>query len=233
VILSWGGRVIRALFENLGLKLMSLLVAIVLWAAAQGFQSVDLSLDLPISLEDVPDDLVVVDQSVSEVNVMLQGSRAAVRWAKEDLQRFPISLAGRKPGRAQQFLVDPKELDVPRGAEIVARSPSMVELHIEPVIRKRVRISSDVVGSPPEGYALGRVTATPAEILLEGARDRLRRLTQISTKAVDLSELRETTTLEVPLAFPTGYIWRANDAPPILIEIAIRPPDEPVEGNPK
>ena len=107
----------------------------------------------------------------------------------------------------------------------------MVELHIEPVIRKRVRVHSDVVGAPPEGYVLGRVTATPAEVLLEGARDRLRRLTQISTKAVDLSDLRETTRVEVSLVFPAGHIWRAEAAPPIQIEIAIQPPDESDGGS--
>ena len=67
----------RLLFHNLLYKTMALLVAAVLWAAVQGAESVEESIDLPIVLEAVPDSLVVVDQSAIEVNVRRCAAHAA------------------------------------------------------------------------------------------------------------------------------------------------------------
>ena len=75
----------RWLFRNTPYKVAAVLVGFVLWATAQGFRSVEQSLDVPISLEGVPEDIVVVDQSVDQVNLRLAGSRAALRRAEKDL----------------------------------------------------------------------------------------------------------------------------------------------------
>ena len=63
------------IFNNFGYKLAALLIAFVLWAAVQGFRSEELNLDLPIVLEDIPEGVVVVAQSVTKINVKLEGSR--------------------------------------------------------------------------------------------------------------------------------------------------------------
>ena len=82
------------LFDNFLYKLAALLMAVVLWATAQGFQSEEQSIDLPIALVDVPEDLVVVDQSSEELNLRIAGSRAAVRQAEKQLLRYTVSLSG-------------------------------------------------------------------------------------------------------------------------------------------
>jgi len=56
-------------FQNGLYKLSAFLIACVLWAAAQGVRSVEESLDVPISIAELPADVVVVDQSAREVNV--------------------------------------------------------------------------------------------------------------------------------------------------------------------
>lgn len=212
------------LFNNLGFKLTSLLVAGVLWAAAQGFQSVELSIDLPIAFSDTPESVVVVSQSVAEVNLRLKGSRAALRSVEEELANFPISLVGLEPG-TREFVIDAESLPLPRGAEVVARSPSKVEIRIEPVIRKRVRIRADVVGELASGYRVLGIGVSPPEVILEGARVRLRRLREVSTRLIDLSELTETTTQAVPLVLDAGQVWRADArGEPVEVEIRIQAP---------
>ncbi len=219
------------IFNNLGLKLASLLIAGVLWAAAQGFQSVESSLDLPIAFTDAPENVVVVGQSVAEVNLKLKGSRAALRSAEEELQSFRISLVGLEPG-TREFVIDAESLRLPRGAEVIARSPSKVELRIEPVIRKRVRVRADMVGDLPEGYTLGQVQVIPHEVMLEGARANLRRMREVPTRSVDLSELVESIRREVPLVLESGHVWRADArGEPVEIEIQIHKLDETPAGQ--
>ena len=216
----------RLFFGNLLYKVVALLVAAVLWAAVQGAESVEESIDLPIVLVDVPESLVVVDQSANEVNVRVVGSRAAMRGAQRELTDYPISLEGLKPGEAR-FPVNTDRFPLPRGAKITARSPSTIVLQTEPVIRKTVLVRPDVVGDLPPGYKLLEVLVEPREVVLSGARSSLRRLREVLTDRIDLSELRQTTTQEGPLAFGGSLVWRAeDDQSPVKVEIRLQRPPE-------
>jgi len=163
---------------------------------------------------------------VSEVNVQLRGSRAALRLAHEELSRFPISLLGLEPG-TREYVIDADVLPLPRGAEVTARSPSKVELRVEPVIRKRLRIHADVVGETAAGYRLLGVEVIPAEVMLEGARATLRSLGEISTRSIDVSGLTATTRQQVPLVLDGAQVWRVDArGEPVEVEIRI----EAVQG---
>ncbi len=214
------------LFHNIVYKLVAVLVAAVLWAAVQGSLSVEESLDLPIVLVDVPSSLVVVDQSATEVNVRVVGSRAAMRGAQRELTSYPVSLEGLKPGEAR-FPVNTDRFQLPRGAKITARSPSTIVLQTEPVIRKKVAVRPDVIGSLPKGYKLVAVAVEPLEVILAGARSSLRGLDEVLTDRIDVSELRQTTIQEVPLAFGGSLVWRAEeDDTPVKVEIRVETPPE-------
>jgi hypothetical protein len=216
------------IFHNGLYKLAALLVACVLWAATQGFRSVEESLDIPVALEDVPEAVVVVEQSPREINLRVVGSRAALRRAERQLARYPISLEGVKPGEAR-FAVETSHLPTPRGARIAARSPSTIVLRIEERIRKRVKIHVDVVGEPAPGHELVSVSLSPAEVELEGARSVLRRVREATTDRVDVTGLEEPEEREVRLLLGAPNIWRADDAEPIRVRIEVRPsePEEP------
>jgi len=210
------------IFNNSLYKLAALLVACVLWAATQGFQSVEEGIDLPVSLEGIPEDVVVVERSAQEINLQIKGSRAALRRAARELVRYPISLEGVKPGEAR-FPVEVSHLPTPRGAEIASRSPSMIVLRIEERGRKRVRVSADVIGEPAPGHEIVSVSLTPAEVELEGARSVLRRIREVSTDRVDVTGVESTGEREVRLLLGAPNVWRVNDEEPIRIRIDVRP----------
>lgn len=210
------------LFHNFVYKLIALLVAAVLWAAVQGSRSVEESLDLPIELTDISEQLVVVDQSAVEVNLHLEGSRAALRAARRDLTSYPISLEGVSAGEAR-FPILTESLPIPPGGKVVARSPSTVVLQTEPVSRKKVPVRADVVGKPANGARLISIDVSPREVVLAGARSSIRRMREVLTDQVDLSELEETTVREIALAPLAGsLVWRAEeDQTPIQVQIRI------------
>jgi hypothetical protein len=212
------------LFRNPLYKLLALLVAVLLWASVQGIRSVEQSLDVPIALEDIPSDVVVVDLSVSEINLRIVGSRAAVRRAERQLTRYPLSLRGLKPGEAR-LAVEAERLSPPRGARVTARSPSLVTLRLDHRVEKRVRIRPDLVGGPPEGYRLLGVDVIPEEVLLEGARTALRNLREVLTERIELGTLRGSGEEEVRLALGSAHVWRADGEGPIRVRFRMEPLD--------
>ena len=216
------------LLHNFVYKVVALLVATVLWAAVQGSRSEESSLDLPISLVDAPEALVVVDQSALEVNLRLVGSRAALRAARRDLTVYPISLEGLSEGEAR-FPVITEGLNIPAGAKVAARSPSTIVLKTEPVVRKKVPVRADVVGTPPEGIKLVSVEVSPGQVVLAGARSSIRRLREVLTDRVDVTQMTESTVQEVALApFGGSLVWRAKeDETPIQVQIRLERRPEP------
>ncbi len=218
------------IFDNLIYKIAALLVASVLWATAQGFRSVEQGLDLPIVLQDVPPELVAVDQSAHEVNLRIVGSRAALRQAEKNLLRYPLSLSGVKPGEAR-FSVTTDRLRLPRGARISARSPSTITLQIERVLSKRVKVRPDLAGALPEGLHVEAVSVEPGEVVLEGARSSMRRIREVMTDRIDLTRLRETTTLETSVILGYPHVWRQEeDNGPVRVHIDVVA--DPQEGEP-
>lgn len=208
------------IFHNFLYKVTALLVAVVLWAAAQGFRSVERALDLPIVLEDLPVSLVVVDQSAQEVNLTIAGSRAALRWAERELKRYPISLKGVQPGE-RKFPVKLEGLKRPRGAEFKSRSPSTVVVEIERVQRKKVTVRADLIGTPPAGYRVAGVTVEPGAVVIEGARSSVRRLREILTDGIDVSRLEATLVEEVPLIFDPPFL-RPSEGGSQAVRVEVR-----------
>ena len=180
------------ILKNWPYKIAALVAAGLLWAGTQGIrQSEEQAIDIPIVPIDVPEGLVVVDQSVLEVNLRIVGSRAALRRAQRELERYLISLTAAKPGESR-FSITRERLSMPRGATVTASAPSSVTVLLEPVRKKRVPVRADVFGSPAEGYRVVEVRVEPNEVLLEGARTKIRRIAEVRTDRLDVSRLRET-----------------------------------------
>jgi YbbR domain-containing protein len=211
------------IFDNLLYKLVSLLVAVLLWVSAQGVNDIEQSLDLRVAYADLPPGLVVVEQSASEVNVRVRASRAALRQVQSDLTTYVVSLAGVKEGSAQ-FPVLPENLPLPRGATISARSPSLLVFRTESIASKLVQIRPDVGGELPQGYALRAVRVVPGQVEVTGARTSVKRMHEISTQRVDISQLRTTTTLDAPLLLAPN-VWRADgNLAPVRVTVEIDGP---------
>ena len=215
------------IFENFRYKLVALLVAIVLWAAAQGVSDEERSIDLPIVLEDVPEQLVVVDQSAHEINVRIQGSRAAVRTAQQDLERFAVSLVGIGSGETRLPL-NADDLELGRGAKALASAPSTLVVKAESIESKQLAVRPDVGGSLPEGYARLGVAVEPPRIELSGARTALERIQEVQTEPIDISEFRETTTLPARLLLGVANVWRSDGGEgPVEVTVEIEAPASP------
>ena len=178
------------LFDNLLYKVVSLLIACVLWAAAQGVTDVEQSLDVPVAVERVPDNLVVVEESAHEINLRLVGSRAALRQCAKQLQHYTVSLEGAKPGEAR-LSVNKEQISLPRGARIAARSPSTLVYTLETVVTKSVPVRADLAGDLPRGYKLVRVSVDPKEIAIVGAKSSVRNIREVVTDRIELAAARD------------------------------------------
>ncbi len=217
------------IFDNLLYKLVALLIAGLLWAAAQGVGDLKDSVDLRVSYRNVPEELVVVDQSAQEINVQLIGSRSGLRQARQALTDYTVSLEGVKEGEAR-FAVVSENLQqrISRSAKVTARSPSQISFRTERVASKRVPVRAALEGELPTGYRVTEVRVEPAQIVIEGARTGVRRIREVSTQRIDLSRLRASSTLETPIFWDVPNVWRKDGrGDPVQVTVVIESPAGP------
>ena len=219
------------IFDNLLYKIVSLLIACVLWAAAQGVTDVEQSFDIPVQVENVPENLVVIEESAHEINLRVMGSRAALRQVAKNVQHYAVSFDGAKAGEAR-LAVNKEQITLPRGARIVASSPSTLVYALEGVSSKVVPVRAELTGELPAGFKLARVGIEPKELTIMGAKSAVRNVREVVTDRIDLSSLRETTTLESPVALGYPHVWRKDrSGAPIRIRIEIEPASGPTTGG--
>lgn len=213
-----------------GTLLLSAAIAMILWGMAHGTSSIDRGVDIPVLFSDVPDDLVIVGQSVEKVNLRVLGSRAALRNVSSDRLEYRLEVSGAKPGHAV-YEVDPSRIELPRGVRAVSRSPAAIEVDFERRGRKAVGVRAAVQGDVAQGYRLGSIEVDPPRIWLAGARAEVMRLNEVATEPIDLTGLQAPFERKVRLVLVEEHVW-PEDEDPVNVRIAIEPLPKPADEKP-
>jgi YbbR domain-containing protein len=210
--------------RNLRTGLLALGISTILWGIAHGSSSVERGLDIPVSFHRLPDSLVITSQSTDQVNIRVRGSRAALRNLSPAELEYVVDVAGAKPGLSV-YEVDASRFDLPRGTNVVSRSPAMLEVEFEGRGRRSVRVRADVEGEPAAGYLMGEIRVDPPRVWLTGARSEVMRLTEVVTETIDITGAEAPIEREVRLSLGGGHVWMEENLP-----VRARIPIEPVEG---
>lgn len=167
------------LSKDIGLQVLSALLAVVLWVQAAAVQNpVDrFTIDgIPVTYAGVPKGTVVAESlQPAKVSVIVK-----CRWRvgeKLSSADFAAKVA-LENGRAGSFdyLV---EMVAPAGVEIVEVSPATVTANLERAASVKAPVEARLLGSPAEGFATGAMTVNPAEVTVFGAASATSRVAKI------------------------------------------------------
>jgi YbbR domain-containing protein len=214
--------------KNLRYAVLAIVISLILWSIAHGSSSVERGYDIPLVFHDLPDTLVITDQSVEEINVRVLGSRVALRNLSPSKIEYVVDVSGAKAGGTLHE-VDVSRLDIPRGVRIVSRSPAQIDVRFEARGRRIVRIRPDLEGEPAEGFQLTSVELDPPRVWLTGARSRVIRLAEVVTETIDVSGLEAPLERQVKLSLGSDHVWMEEDKP-VTVRIGIEAVEPPEDG---
>lgn len=206
-----------------GYLLIAFVIAVMLWAVAQGSTSVEQSYDVPVVFQNVPESLVITERNSGVVNVRIQGSRAALRNVEGERLEYVVRVDGAQPGQAD-FDVPQQPVDLPRGARVVSRSPSELEVKFERRGTKVMRVRADVAGEPAAGYRVAGVEVDPPRVTLTGARREVLRLSEAMTEPVDVSGAEAPVEREARITVGAQHVW-VEEPVAVRVRVDIRPVD--------
>ncbi len=114
----------------------------------------------------------------------------------------------------------PDQVPLPSGLQVEEVQPSRVEVLLDRVVIKWIKVVPQFQGQPEKGYVLDRVRVSPPSVRVKGARSVLARLQALSTYPIDLSHRKESFEVRVPLEIPEGVMHISPDK--VQVQVYLR-----------
>ena len=173
-------------FRHIGLKILSLALAALLWLVVSGEQIVERALRIPLEFTNLPARLELVGDPPTVVDVRVRGSSGALsRVAGGELVAV-LDLRAARPGQ-RLFHLTSADVRAPFGIDVVQITPSNVSVGFEPSATKVVPVVPGLEGDPADGYVAGTVTSDPATVEVVGPTGAVARLTAAITEPVSIA----------------------------------------------
>ncbi len=211
-------KLITLLTSNLGTKLISVMIAMVLWIVVLGSRNVEVTKEVPLEVV-TASDVVSSNEVPEKIAFRLSGPKAFLR-AILDRREEPIrvNLAGVKPGLiTYRFFSD--NIHVPIGVKVLSIHPTAIVIKLEQLKRRDVPIRMEVRGSPAEGYKVLHTEVRPGVVKLKGPETQIDGITEVQTKPIDVAGMKQSLEREVALQIPQHDVQVDGAFPKAHIEI--------------
>lgn len=174
-------------FRQLGLKLLAVLIASVLWFTVAGEHIVERSVRVPLEFRNIPDQLEIVGNAPDSVDVRIRGASAVLSRIQGGEIVAVLDLATARAG-SRLFPIRGDEVRAPFGVEVAQVTPSTLALELEKANRRRVPIVPAIDGEPAPGFVVGRWTAEPPTVEIIGPDSRVRQVAEATTELVSVKD---------------------------------------------
>jgi len=211
-VFSRGPEQKRGLLQHPGIKLISVLCAVVLWFFVVGEEKAEIGLTIPVEIVNIPRNLMIVNDVENGIDLRVNGPRSVIRQLANQKLNKTIDLSKAGAGLVS-FPIGPENLPLPRGVRVTRVRPTSITIFLERVRRKAVAVQPVVVGEPAPGFAVSRVTIEPLQVTVSGPESELAGLTRVWSKPIDVSGLTSSVRRPVGLDFKGYHLSSVTDVP--------------------
>ncbi len=157
--------------KDITIKIISILVAIVLWTYVLGEQNPFIPQtfrDIPIKFNnlDSVNYALVEEQSSFKVNVRVRGRRSTILELSKEAIKAEVNMKGRAEGENLLAV----SVNLPDNIELVSVNPPEIMVNLEPIIEKQIPITVNIENNPAEGFAVMDPVVKPKEAILKGPK---------------------------------------------------------------
>jgi YbbR domain-containing protein len=221
---TWQQHVWSVFTSNLGTKLISVAIAVVLWMIVLGSRNVEATKEIPLEII-TPSDIVTANEIPDHISFRLSGPKAFLRTVLDRKEEpIRVNLSGAKPGLVTyRFFSD--NIRVPIGVKVLSINPTSVLIKLEYLKKREVPVKLELQGAMPDGFRIAKTEVRPNTVRVKGAETRIGGLTELISSPIDVSTLRTSIDREVPLDLSRYNVRLDGPLPHVLLEV------EPVSAN--
>jgi YbbR domain-containing protein len=207
--------------HNWFIKLLSLILAAMLWFAIASESSSEIGIEVPLEYRNIPPELEVAGQTTNMVQVRLRGSSNMIKEVSPQQVTTTIDLRGSTPGD-KTFPLTPQNVSAPFGLGVVLVNPSRVRVTLERTISRALPVTAVLDGTPASGFEVKEVRISPETVEVHGPESIVASMASMPTVPLrvegEKSDLREVVDLD-----PGESMLRLTNASPVEVQVLIRP----------
>lgn len=212
----------RILFNNLGLKMVALAIAVLVWVLITGKQRTyeEKTFEVAVEYFNVSKNIDVRTVRPDKVRIKVRGTTREIRPVVDEDFRLRVDLAGvNHSTRMNLFAED--YLTFTRELEILSVHPKMIEVEVEEFMRKEVPVRVRYRGRMPNGVVLLNRTLKPEKVVVFGYRSQIQNVTVVNAERdIHLDTIERTRTFRIPLQ-KTEEILRFEDTDTVEVVIEV------------
>jgi len=172
--------------HNLGLKLISLVLAVGLWLAVARDPVAEVAVDVAIEFHNIPQNLEISSENIPKAQIRLRGPERVVHRLRPSDVYAEIELSGVKPGE-RTFDLAAQQIHQPSELEVVQVVPSQFHLTFDTRLTRQVPVQPRIARTFASGYALERVEVDPPAITITGPKKHVEAVESAITDPLDVS----------------------------------------------
>jgi len=202
----------RIFVHNIGLKLVSLLLAIGLWLAVARDPVAEVEMRVPIEFRNLPDSLEIDSASFTEAQIRVRGPGRVIHRLQVADVRAEIDLASVRPGE-RTFDLTGRQVHVPQEVEVVQIIPGQFHLSFDNRATRVVEVRPSVTGNFASGLRVAQRIADPPSVMITGPRRRVETVEAAITDPVDASGVMTRATFVTQAYVPDPLIQVVHPTP--------------------
>jgi len=207
------------IFKNFGLKIASIILAVILWFVASSRGQSEIFIDVPLEFMNIPSGLEMINSTDKKISLNIKGPEKYIKNIKPSDIRALLDLSKAKKGESIYY-VTRDNIQLPGSITLLNISPSSITITTEETITKTVRVIPVITGKPERGYKLQATAVVPKDIQIEGIQSEIGRIRNIKTESVDITGAKETFAQELKLDLRGKNIRTRPDTVTVTIIIS-------------
>ncbi len=195
----------RWITRNWTLKLTALVISLGLYIAITGQPQAEVGLTAPLIFRGLPSNLVIVNAQLRRIHVRLSGPVDLVSRASRTDLTVQLNLAGAAPGR-QEVNLSASDVQAPFGLRVVNLWPTALQLNLQPMVQRWLRLEPRVAGQLAAGSHLVLIRLVPERVLAIGPASYLRGQAGVLPVTVNISGIIASTRLPLNIRNPNPMV---------------------------
>ena len=175
----------KLFLQNTGYKILSLLIAVVIWIAVANEPELSSFTSVPVQFKDLPAELEIASQIEESVYLELRGPSGELHNRVSDRSAVVLDMRLVHPGE-RAFNISDATIKLPPGVHLVRSIPAQLRFRFELRTTRAVPVAPQFVGVPV-GYEVADSEVTPPVLSITGPESSVDRVHTLSTDSIDLS----------------------------------------------
>jgi len=171
-------------------KLISLLLAVILWAHIVNTQVGEVTFKIPVDYKNIPESLVVFEKEPPLITVTFKGKKDLLRNINTKNIKVFVNLQNPKVNKTAQYPVLLSRGELPDNIEI-STNKKFVTLTIENKISKKIPVKVKISNKDPDAFILGQPTIIPPYVTVSGPESIISSINVITTETVSITSAKK------------------------------------------